>query len=97
MLIRIVHMHFHERYLPDFFKIFQEHKDAIRNFEGCTHLELLKGLNSHTTFTTLSYWKNSDCLDAYRKSELFRNVWSSVKILFSEKPQAFSLQKFIEL
>jgi hypothetical protein len=45
----------------------------------------------------LSYWKDAASLNKYRKSELFARVWGSVKTLFSERSQAFSLEKFIEL
>jgi len=97
MLIRIVRMHFTEAGVDEFLQIFNKNKEAIRNFEGCTHLQLLKDLNDPNTYTTLSYWINEESLNRYRKSELFSNVWGRVKTLFSERSQAFSLTKFIEL
>jgi quinol monooxygenase YgiN len=97
MLIRIVRMHFTESGVEEFLKIFNKNKEAIRNFSGCTHLQLLKDLDDGTVYTTLSYWKDQESLDAYRKSELFASVWGRVKTLFSERTQAFSLVKFIEL
>ena len=97
MIIRIVRMHFTEAGVEEFLQIFNQHKDAIRNVQGCTHLQLLKDTDDPLTYTTLSYWDNSQSLDNYRKSELFGRVWGSVKTLFSERSQAFSLEKFIEL
>ncbi|HEY3404661.1 MAG TPA: antibiotic biosynthesis monooxygenase family protein [Ohtaekwangia sp.] len=97
MIIRIVRMHFTEAGVEEFLAIFDQNKRAIRNFEGCTHLELLKDVNDPHTYTTLSHWKAADNLEAYRKSELFGSVWGRVKTLFSERSQAFSLEKFIEL
>lgn len=97
MLIRIVRMHFTESGVEEFLQIFNQHKEAIRNMEGCSHLQLLKDLNDPNTYTTLSYWNDEECLNRYRKSELFGNVWGRVKTLFAERSQAFSLQKFIEL
>ncbi|MBX2963800.1 MAG: antibiotic biosynthesis monooxygenase [Cyclobacteriaceae bacterium] len=97
MLIRIVRMHFTEAGVDEFLQIFDIHKEAIRNFEGCNHLQLLKDLKDSNTYTTLSYWKDEESLNRYRKSELFSNVWGRVKTLFAERSQAFSLQKFIEL
>jgi len=90
-------MHFTEAGVEEFLQIFNQHKDAIRNVQGCTHLQLLKDTDDPLTYTTLSYWDNSQSLDNYRKSELFGRVWGSVKTLFSERSQAFSLEKFIEL
>ena len=97
MIIRIVRMHFTEAGVEEFLQIFDRHKEAIRNVEGCSHLQLLKDADDPLTYTTLSYWDNSESLDNYRKSELFGLVWGSVKTLFSERSQAFSLEKFIEL
>src|SRR5688572_2014722 len=97
MIIRIVRMHFTEAGVEEFLTIFNQNKTAIRNFEGCTHLELLKDVNDPNTYTTLSYWEGAQHLEAYRKSELFASVWGRVKTLFSERSQAFSLEKFIEI
>lgn len=90
-------MHFTEAGVEEFLTIFNKNKVAIRNFEGCSHLELLKDVGDPLTYTTLSHWDNLDHLELYRKSELFGAVWGRVKTLFSERSQAFSLEKFIEL
>lgn len=97
MIIRIVRMHFTEAGVDEFLEIFNHNKEAIRNFPGCTHLQLLKDHGDLTCYTTLSYWNDPASLDNYRKSELFSRVWGRVKTLFSERSQAFSLEKFIEL
>jgi len=97
MIIRIVRMHFTAAGVEEFLEIFEANKMAIRNFEGCTDLQLLKDLENELVYTTLSHWKDHESLDRYRKSELFSSVWGSVKTLFAERTQAFSLVKFIEL
>jgi quinol monooxygenase YgiN len=94
MIIRIVRMHFREDSVEKFLTIFNKHKVAIRNVEGCTHLELLKDINHANIFTTLSHWGKPGDLEAYRNSALFKDVWAQVKPLFSESPHAFSLEKF---
>ena len=90
-------MHFKAEEVETFLKIFRKHETAIRNVGGCTHLELLKDLNHPLVFTTLSHWDDASDLESYRNSELFKQVWAQVKVLFSSAPQAFSLEKFIEL
>ena len=90
-------MHFTEAGVEEFLQIFDANKIAIRNFPGCTHLQLLKDSEDPTCFTTLSHWQTEQDLENYRKSELFGGVWGRVKTLFSERTQAFSLKKFIEL
>ena len=97
MIIRIVRMHFTEAGVDEFLEIFNRNKEAIRNFPGCLHLQLLKDTEDVCCFTTLSHWDGPISLENYRKSELFGTVWGSVKTLFSERTQAFSLEKYIEL
>jgi heme-degrading monooxygenase HmoA len=97
MIIRIVRMHFTDAGTEEFLTIFHQNKIAIRNFPGCTHLQLLKDAEDETVYTTLSHWENEESLEAYRKSELFGSVWGRVKTLFAERTQAFSLKNFIEL
>lgn len=97
MIIRIVRMHFTEAGEPEFLEIFNQNKEAIRNFPGCSHLELLKDHDDPFCYATLSHWDAQASLDAYRKSVLFEGVWGQVKSLFSERSQAFSLEKFIEV
>ena len=97
MLIRIVRMHFTEAGVDEFLDIFNVHKDAIRNFPGCTHLQLMTDADDPLCYTTLSHWNNPDDLEKYRKSELFGSVWGRVKILFAQRSHAYSLKQFIEL
>jgi quinol monooxygenase YgiN len=97
MVIRIVRMSFTEAGVEEFLAIFNKNKQAIRNFPGCTHLELLRDSENALMFTTLSHWHDEQSLENYRKSELFGAVWGIVKSLFAARSQAFSLLKFIEV
>lgn len=97
MLIRIVMMHFSQSGVEQFLQIFNDNKQAIRNVEGCSHLQLLKDVHDPLRYTTLSHWDSAESLERYRNSELFKKVWSRVKMLFSERSQAYSLEKYIEL
>lgn len=97
MIIRVVRMHFTREGVEEFLQIFRTNQQAIRNFPGCTHLELLKDAADPTIYATLSHWDAQSSLDKYRQSELFGKVWGSVKPLFAERTQAFSFEKFIEV
>ncbi len=92
MLIRIVKMTFETNKVADFLAVFEESKLKICNMEGCSHLELLQDYNLPNSFSTYSYWVNEEALNNYRNSALFKEVWTKTKILFSEKPIAFSLK-----
>ena len=91
MIIRIVKMSFHPEKVNEFLTLFAENKLHIRHFEGCSHLQLYNDLNCPSIFFTYSYWNNEESLNNYRKSELFNRVWNKTKILFSDKPDAWSL------
>ena len=97
MLTRIVRMTFREEAVGDFLENFQRHKEKIRNFPGCRHLELWQDENFKNIFMTYSFWDSEEALEQYRDSELFKSVWSYTKTLFSDKPIAFSVKKIEEL
>ncbi|TKD66279.1 putative quinol monooxygenase [Flavobacterium sp. ASW18X] len=93
MLVRIVKLTFKEEHIPQFEAIFEATKDKIRNFEGCNFLELYQDVNSPQIFFTYSYWENEAALNTYRASDFFTGVWSKTKVLFADKPQAWSVTK----
>ena len=76
----------------EFREIFEQSKDKIRGFEGCTHLELLNDVQHPNVFFTYSKWESEKHLDNYRHSELFNSTWNKTKVLFSEKPEAWTVQ-----
>jgi quinol monooxygenase YgiN len=90
-------MHFTREGLSTFLQTFDQNKQSIRNFDGCTHLELLMDIKDPLTYTTLSHWKDEESLERYRQSTLFTSVWKQVKPLFSRQPEAFSLITHIVL
>ena len=97
MIVRIVKMHFKGGHVETFLEIFQQHKQAIRGVKGCTHLELLRDIQNPLSYMTISYWATENDLQAYRNSELFKDVWGRVRVLFGAPTQALSLNKVEEL
>ena len=93
MIERIVKMTFKPENTEIFEKIFYEVKTKIASFEGCKSVKLLKDVNNKNIYFTLSIWENEKALDNYRNSQLFNKTWEKTKILFSEKPQAWSLSE----
>jgi len=87
MITRIVKMTFRPEETAAFEKLFFTHNDKIRNFPGCTHLELLK---AGTVYFTYSRWNDPADLENYRKSDLFSEVWSNTKALFAAPAEAWS-------
>ena len=92
MLIRIVRMTFQTEKTEEFLEIFEQSKQKIRAMQGCSFLELWQDLDAANVFITRSHWDSVEDLNHYRDSELFKNTWSKTKVLFAEKPLAFSSQ-----
>ncbi|MDR0228882.1 MAG: antibiotic biosynthesis monooxygenase [Flavobacteriaceae bacterium] len=97
MFIRIVKLTFEEDKIEDFKTYFSSIKDKIRNFPGCTFLEVYQDKHNPAIFFTYSYWEKEANLDDYRDSELFKEVWPYVKTLFSQRAEAWSVDKYITL
>ncbi|MCH6201058.1 antibiotic biosynthesis monooxygenase [Aquiflexum sp. LQ15W] len=97
MLIRVVRMTFREEAVEAFLENFEANKQKIRNFPGCSHLELWQDENNKNIFMTYSHWQSEESLNQYRDSQLFKSVWSFTKTLFAEKPVAFSSKKIQKL
>lgn len=90
-------MRFHEDKIEAFLNNFEEVKHHIRNFEGNRFLELYQDKNDKRIFFTYSYWENEEALEKYRKSALFDDVWTYTKTLFSDKPEAWSVDRLVTL
>ena len=91
MIIRIVKMTFQSQRIIDFTTLFEERKQTIKSFKGCTHLELWQDSKNENIFFTYSHWHSEEDLDHYRFSEFFKDTWSKTKLLFSEKAEAWSV------
>ncbi len=91
MIIRFVKMTFEPDKVQDFLKVFNESKGNIRSCEGCLSLELLRDINKPHILFTKSIWLSEDYLNQYRNSKLFEITWAKTKILFFDKPEAWSL------
>ena len=93
MIVRIVKLTFEKENIASFERIFEDTKDTIRKTEGCSLLELYQDVTNPTVFFTFSHWESEKHLEAYRTSLFFKNVWGKTKVLFDQKPEAWSVQK----
>ena len=95
MFIRIVKMKFKPEHVPAFLENFEKNKKKLRGCEGCEHLPLLHDIADPTVYFTYSFWHAQENLEQYRKSELFKGVWSYTKTLFDAKPEAWSVEQTV--
>ncbi len=97
MFVRIVKMTFKTDKIDDFLVVFNANKKKIRDTNGCSFLELYRDRTNSSIFFTYSHWNTTQDLENYRCSELFKNVWAKTKILFDDKPEAWSVDKVVSL
>lgn len=90
MINRIVRLSFEPGKVNDFLAVFEQSKLQIANFPGCEGLSLLQDAHHANVFYTYSLWVSEQELENYRHSELFKNTWAATKVLFNNKPMAFS-------
>jgi heme-degrading monooxygenase HmoA len=93
MIIRVVKMIFKEDEIASFQKLFEERKALIRNFDGCTHLELWQDKNQPNQFFTYSWWLSETHLNSYRTSHFFDETWLLTKQKFAGKPEAWTVNQ----
>lgn len=93
MLIRIVKLTFKPENIPSFERIFEVSRPGILAFKGCRLVEGYQDIKNPNVFFTYSHWTEESDLENYRNSEFFKEVWGQTKLLFSEKPEAWSVQQ----
>ena len=91
MIKRIVKMSFELEKVEKFKSIYELNWHKIKGFEGCLHVELLQDHSSPSIFFTYSNWESENHLNNYRDSIVFKTVWASTKVLFNDKPEAWTL------
>lgn len=97
MLIRIVKMTFRTGEVETFKALFERQKEKIRGANGCMRLELLQNQDQPEIFMTYSWWQGPEFLEEYRHSELFISTWAETKVLFDARPEAWSMDRLVEL
>ena len=90
MLLRTVRMTFHPARVADFLALFEATRDRIASAPGCRSLDLWRDARFPNVLTTVSLWDDARALDAYRRSDLFRETWARTTPLFAAAPVALS-------
>jgi quinol monooxygenase YgiN len=93
MIIRIVKLTFKPEHIQDFKNVFDVNETRIAAFPGCLSVSLLQDQSNNNIFFTYSYWKDEEALEQYRNSDLFLQVWGTVKMFFDDRPMAWSCRK----
>jgi len=94
MITRIVKLGIADHHIADFRKTFKENHARIASFPGCEEVRLVFDLSNPNVHFTISTWNSQESIEAYRQSELFTGIWSTVKPWFCAKPEAWSTAEF---
>ena len=97
MLTRIVKLTIDPSKKEEFIQLFVSHKEQIKNFPGCLHLEMLQNHRFDNVFFTYSKWESEEAIYNYRHSELFKEIWTPTKKLFCAAPEAWSTTILFEV
>ena len=97
MILRIVKMTFRPEERESFLALFDERRELIRGFEGCTRLELWQEKGNPSVFFTYSWWETEEHLDRYRKSSFFEETWQQTKTKFAARPEAWTVNQLVIL
>ncbi len=84
-------MVFRTEEIDNFRTLFEERKQRIGTFPGCRGVELLQDISEPAIFFTYSHWDGPEYLEQYRQSDLFQDTWARTKVLFADKPEAWSV------
>lgn len=90
MITRIVKLTLKEENCSAFEQLFKNQNQAIKNQNGCIDVKLVKDINKIGVFFTISKWNSEKDLNAYRHSELFQDIWPTIKPMFAAKAEAWS-------
>lgn len=96
-MTRYVRMYFRPEEVSVFLDVFAQYQAQIRSVPGCQYVALQQDLSDPCCWMTHSQWASAEDLEAYRTSDLFREVWGKAKTLFSRSPEAYSVENRVEL
>jgi quinol monooxygenase YgiN len=94
MITRIVKLEIHPDHALGFRQLFHEKQADIAASTGCHEVRLVHTLDNSSTHFTISIWDSEDDLNAYRYSDLFAEIWPTVKPWFIEKAVAWTTVSF---
>ena len=93
MITRIVKMHFQADKTAEFLTFFETIKWKVAQQPNCHGMKLLRDINNPNILFTYSKWDDETALNTYRDSELFGQVWPTIKPWFQEKAEAWSIEE----
>lgn len=96
MITRIVKLTFQEERIHDFLAFFDTINTRVSTYPNCYGMRLLQDIHHPNIVFTYSNWRDENALNHYRDSELFGDVWKTIKPWFGAKAEAWSVNTYFE-
>ncbi len=92
MILRVVKMKV-EDVKVDAFELFMNnlHDEKLR-LQGCLHFDYFHEKKNKNIYYTYTIWEAEKYFKQYKKSELFKEVISTLKSLCVDEPQAWTIE-----
>ena len=91
MITRIVKLTFNEDHIDDFLGYFDTIKEVVNQFPGCLGMKLLRDKKKPSIIFTYSVWESEEALESYRTSDIFQEIWPTIKKWFDQKAEAWTV------
>lgn len=96
MITRLVKLHFQPEKIEDFLSFFDTVNQVVNTFPGCQGMRLTQDILRPEIVFTISNWESEEALNNYRDSEAFGKIWKTIKPMFLEKPEAWSVGDYFD-
>lgn len=96
MITRVVKLHFQADKIAQFLSFFDTIKYDVASYPRCGGMKLLQDIHNPCIVFTYSKWEDEDALNHYRDSELFGQVWPTIKPWFAQKAEAWSVNEYFD-
>jgi quinol monooxygenase YgiN len=97
MIVRVVKLQFDERTHEEAQRHLLGIVPTVRQWPGCTHLEVLFDENRIGRILTYSHWESVEALNEYRNSMVFRKFWAGVKPHLAKPTEAYTMRRTVHL
>ncbi len=92
MILRVVKMKVETKKLDAFDLFMSNLHDEKLKLPGCLHFDYFHEKKNRNIYYTYTIWENEKYFKQYKKSELFKEVVSTLKSLCLEQPQAWTIE-----
>ena len=92
MITRIVRLTVKDDASKEAFRNIYQRRNPFKNgVKGCKAVNIMRDVMHKNIYYTVSQWDSVDDLEAYRKSDYFKETWPMVKAQLSQRAEAFSM------